>query len=446
MAGYEQSFLAVAHQLLREREQMVCTHRTELIAEMNVALNLLFALPLLGHGVHQEDRLGVTCVMHLTKAANDYLAALDLISESLHAQAANAARAGFETACQCAWLHIKRDRLDPWWNDAAALNTKQIRADLPRADFRHFIYAELCEVAHPRRRSMEFLVTRSSDSGTSPSVGLVPPYDPDAVHHTQRAIYLCSVCSLWDFEFLHEPAMSSEQRASWNSGFEPIRQYYEAQIVPPVATMAQRPIDQHAIRIPQNSGLLPCLYIPVAARDISAIETYVGTIVAHLARRSPSSALLVEAYKPEEADLRLPIWGLREAAVLHYPRQVWVHVDYGAYRHAYSRAFPDVALAGLVLDHVMNRRVARLKGFTYLRIVPISRPANSSHGGLSEGWGVKYHSSPRMMELNRASQAVVQYADLSDIVKMLNMEGGGSFMDTVNEAQKLVALPKAPCA
>jgi len=162
-----------------------------------------------------------------------------------------------------------------------------------------------------------------------------------------------------------------------------------------------------------------------------------------IARRPPSNALLVEAYEPEKADVRLPIWGLPEAAVLHYPRQVWVHVDYGAYRRAYIRAFPDVALAGLVLDHVMNRRVARLKGFTYLRIVPISRPANSSHGGLSEGWGVEHHSSPRMMELNRASQAVVQYADLADIVKMLNMEGGGSLMDIVNEAQKLVDLPDA---
>jgi hypothetical protein len=205
--------------------------------------------------------------------------------------------------------------------------------------------------------------------------------------------------------------------------------------------MTHRPIDQHAIRIPQRSGLLPCLYVPVAARDTTAIETYVGKIVARLARRPPSHALLVEAHEPEKADVRLPIWGLPEAAVLHYPRQVWVHVDYGAYRRAYIRAFPEVALAGLVLDHVMNRRVARLKGFTYLRIVPISRQANSSHGGLSEGWGVEHHSSPRMMELNRASQAVVQYADLADIVKMLNMAGGGSVMDTVNEAQKLVDLP-----
>jgi hypothetical protein len=206
--------------------------------------------------------------------------------------------------------------------------------------------------------------------------------------------------------------------------------------------MTQRSIDQHALRIPQNSGLRPCLYIPVAARDTNAIELYVGKIVAHLARRPPHYALLVEAHEPEKADPRLPIWSLPEATVLHCPKQVWVHVDYGAYRRAYIRAFPDVTLAGLVLDHVMNRRVARLKGFVYLRIVPIGRKANSSHGGLSEGWGVEYHSSPEMIEINKASQAVVQYADLADIVKMLNMEGGGSLMDIVNEAQKLVDLPK----
>lgn len=206
--------------------------------------------------------------------------------------------------------------------------------------------------------------------------------------------------------------------------------------------MTQRPIDQHAIRIPQKSGLPSCLYMPIAARDTNAIEIYVGKIVAHLGMRYPQDALLLEAHEPEKADLRLPIWSLPEATVLHYPKQVWVHVDYGSYRRAYIRAFPDANLADSVLDHVMNRRVAGLKDLTYLRIVPIYRSANSSHGGLSEGWGVDHHSSPRMIEINRASQAVVQYADLADIVKMLNMEGGGSFMDIVNEAQKLVDLPE----
>ncbi len=204
-----------------------------------------------------------------------------------------------------------------------------------------------------------------------------------------------------------------------------------------------RPIDLHAARMPWMAGLLPCLYVPIAALDSSAIKTYVGKIHAQLSPRSNCKALLVEAHEPVKPDDRLSIWSLPAAATLHYPRQVWVHVDYCAYRPAYIRGFPDTDLTDLVIDHVMNRRVARLKGFKYLRVIPVSKAVNSSHGGLSERWAVEYHSSPKMVKLNKASQAVVQYADLSDIVKMINMEGGGSLMEIVNEAQKLVDLPDA---
>jgi|SRR5579864_546347 len=202
-----------------------------------------------------------------------------------------------------------------------------------------------------------------------------------------------------------------------------------------------RPIDEHATRIPRESGLLPSLYIPIAARNIAAIELYVGRVTRQLTPRSLDRAVLVHAYEPEKPDSRLAIWDVPEAVVLHFPTQVWVHVDYNEYRFAYQRAFPDCDLSKLVLDHVMNRRVARHKGFHFLRIVPIAGPVNTSHGSLSEGWAVEYHSSPEMLKKNRLSRAMVQYADLSDIVKMLNIKGGGSLMDNVNEAQKLVDLP-----
>ena len=179
--------------------------------------------------------------------------------------------------------------------------------------------------------------------------------------------------------------------------------------------------------------------MPIAARDTQAIETYVGTILRRLAPGCEDKALLVKSHQPETADPRLTIWSVAGAAVLHQSRQVWVHVDHSFYRRAYIQAFPNMDLKECVLDHIMNRRVARLKGFAFLRIVPISRAANSSHESLAERWGVEYHRSPAMMERNRISQARVQYADLCDIVKMLNMEGGGSFMDNLNEAQKLVA-------
>jgi hypothetical protein len=156
---------------------------------------------------------------------------------------------------------------------------------------------------------------------------------------------------------------------------------------------------------------------------MNAIELYVGRIQIQLARNSPDKALLVKAYPPEEPDSRLTIWDEPEASILQSPMQVWVHVDFRAYRLAYTEAFPDHSLAGLVLDHILNRRVARLKGFMYLRIVPISRGANSSHGVLSERWADDYHSSPEMRAKNKSSLAVVQYADIADITKMLNMKG-----------------------
>lgn len=204
----------------------------------------------------------------------------------------------------------------------------------------------------------------------------------------------------------------------------------------------RRQVDQHAIHIPKNSGLLPCLYIPIAARDLNAIETYVGRIVMRLTSDATDRALLVEAHEPEKADDRLAIWRHPAAVILQHSRQVWVHVDFRNYRRGYMEAFPDSDLSGLAIDHVMNRRLARLKGFMYLRIIPISR-GNSSHGGTSMGWAVEYHSSPEMREKNKLSQAAVQYADLADIAMMLGMKGGGSFVDRVNEAQKLVSLPHA---
>ena len=199
------------------------------------------------------------------------------------------------------------------------------------------------------------------------------------------------------------------------------------------------PVDAYAREVAITKyGLPPCVHVPVAARDEYAIQTYVGNISFVLTAGSPNRALLVEPTKTPEINTRLPIWRLKEAAVLHCTRQVWVHVDYPDYRSAYIKAFPCGNLTDLVIDHILNRRVARQKGFSYLRIVPISRAANSSSGGLSEKWGVEYHGTPDMVRRNSESPAFIQYADLADIVKMLNIKTGGALQDPVNEAQALV--------
>ncbi len=205
--------------------------------------------------------------------------------------------------------------------------------------------------------------------------------------------------------------------------------------------MSQRQIDKWAIDIPKNSGLAPCLYVPIAARDRSAIERHVGNVERVLVSGSPEAVLLVACQAPLERDALLPIWNHPNVGTLHCVKQVWAHVDFKYYRKAYQTALPENDLSGLVIDHVLNRRVARVKGFSYVRLVAITRGANSSSGGLCEKWELDYHSSDRMREINAKSQASVQYADLADLVKMLDMKTGNSIMDGVNEAQALVDWP-----
>lgn len=185
-------------------------------------------------------------------------------------------------------------------------------------------------------------------------------------------------------------------------------------------------------------GLQPCVHVPIAARDREAITKYIGEIREVLISSPRHDALLVRAYGPTETNAALKIWTLPESAVLHRPEQVWVHVGCARYRRAYAKAFPQEDLTGLVLDHVMNRAIARLKGFNYVRLVPISRGANSSSGGLAEKRGVQYHGTAHMRKVNAADPARIQYADIADLTKMLDQKTGDSLHDPINAAMRLV--------
>ena len=77
--------------------------------------------------------------------------------------------------------------------------------------------------------------------------------------------------------------------------------------------MTVRLIDEHAMDIPKNSGLAPCLYVPIAAKDQAAIERYVGTVQRVVVDGTPSQVLLVVSHTPPERDLLLPIWNHKNA-------------------------------------------------------------------------------------------------------------------------------------
>lgn len=184
-------------------------------------------------------------------------------------------------------------------------------------------------------------------------------------------------------------------------------------------------------------GLPESLRIPIAAVDEMAIETYVGPILETLSGSGTRRAFLVRLHPPLPVDPRLPIWEHPGAEMLHQPLQVWVHRTYGRYRRAYQRAHPEIDLDGLVLSHALNRRLAAARGFEFVRLTPTSRTANSS-SAFSESWAVDRHSVEEQIERNRKLGLSVQYADLTDLMLMLDMNLGGGVMELVNEGQKLI--------
>jgi hypothetical protein len=133
-------------------------------------------------------------------------------------------------------------------------------------------------------------------------------------------------------------------------------------------------IDRAAQEVALKQFALPeCLHIPTAAVNEDAITAYIGEIEQVLADGSPRKAFLIKTKEPPSADARLPIWGLPASKLLHERRQVWVHVEFTRCRRAYRNAFPDEAIDGKVLSHALNRRMAALMGFSYVRITPNSR-------------------------------------------------------------------------
>ena len=184
-------------------------------------------------------------------------------------------------------------------------------------------------------------------------------------------------------------------------------------------------------------GIPLCLHVPIAAVDEAAIASYVGEIVRPLSGGSSRRAFLVRAREQLLIESCYPISDEPNAAIFHEPMQVWVHVGYNSYRAAYRRGFPEADIAGLVLSHAMNRRVAALKGFGFVRITPTSRRANSS-SAFSENWGVALHSDPYQVAVNKQLGMFIQYADLTELMLMLDINLGGAVMDAVNEGQKLI--------
>lgn len=205
-----------------------------------------------------------------------------------------------------------------------------------------------------------------------------------------------------------------------------------------MATPSSVQIDYVAKEIAlRKYGLPDCLHVPIAAVDQNAIESYIGTIDCELGSGSPSNAFLINAYPLPPIDDRLPIWGNPASAILRERKQVWVQVPYTRYRSAYKKAFPYENIAGKVLSHALNRRVATLKGYQYVRLTPTSRGANSS-SAFTEQWSVAHNDQAYRRDYHQDLGLKIQYADLLDILLMMDLRLGGGVQDIANAGQELV--------
>lgn len=188
----------------------------------------------------------------------------------------------------------------------------------------------------------------------------------------------------------------------------------------------------------QTYGLPPDLIVPIAAADLEAIATYVGTIQTCIpGRKRPTNAVVVVAHQPNR-NPQVPLWDQPEASQyyqrLHLSSQLWVHVDYTAYRRAWERLGFGELTREVFLDHIRNRTAVRLSGYrhTFLRVCPVSRETNTSSGLDNGAEGIekvelrKLKQQPAYIrqQVERRLAAPVMLADPVDLTKMLDIPPG----------------------
>lgn len=169
-----------------------------------------------------------------------------------------------------------------------------------------------------------------------------------------------------------------------------------------------------------NTNALPdCLITPVAAKSLASISRYVGEIL----EAPESMKWCYIKYQPLAGPNNLDVWKQPRAELIQQPIQCWVHVNYTAYRNRYRKIFPDTP-GSMVIDHIRNRRFARVLGYNYIRLIHVSRGINSS-SGRGEEYDVINYKNPEGLSKWSESKDEIDYADPADLLKMLNEKVGG---------------------
>lgn len=196
--------------------------------------------------------------------------------------------------------------------------------------------------------------------------------------------------------------------------------------------------EDEAYKLPEN------LRVPIAARDLASLRALVGECDQITGPRT-------QLVTPRGRAGMLAGTGLPGHARAHQrlsgnAKQVWVHVDHGKYRKAYERGLPDDPIAGLFIDHILNRRLARELGYLWLRLCPVRPIVNTQGGRGLERIQVETQVEGRPGDpLERLSEQPplhapgrVGYAGAFEICKMLDEEPGPS--ETNPMVQQIYAM------
>lgn len=191
-------------------------------------------------------------------------------------------------------------------------------------------------------------------------------------------------------------------------------------------------------------GLPKSLWVPIAAQSVANIEAFVGPVIRRVMNGSSgreSAVLVVTAHRPTVSASDAALWPSNLAQLarerLHPEKQVWVHVDYDAYRTCYIGFGMPAIPPDHFLDHVQNRIATRMRDYqhSYLRLCPVHRSVNTNAGHRTGGEGMEKEflaASPPTKRTNR-----IIYADPFDLTKMLNIAPGTQILEGVRMTQKL---------
>ena len=83
--------------------------------------------------------------------------------------------------------------------------------------------------------------------------------------------------------------------------------------------------------------------------------------------------------------------------------------------------------------------MAAFRGYKFIRLVPVSRGANSS-SSFTEQWGVT-RSETDLGARREKLGLKMQYADLGDLMVMLDIQLGGGFQEVFRVGQDLIEVP-----